>query len=327
MTDSSIPSCGRFCCAATLLATLILFILSFGQINPRQYGIAIDGNFCDFDTQVWENGRWFVGLGRGFVVFPKGYVILEFMKGRSIVTDGSNVYDNTAFEQLSCWTENGQQVDVELSMQVQVIPEKVMGLYRQWETFRMASWHLQANIVAAIKDAAVTIRTELFFSDRETVKNTFMTAVHNRLYDMEYYTLSDFQLREIMLPSAFEGAILDKILTYQMQKKAQYQRDRQLMEENIRRIGVQADMDALKTLVNATAVGERVVEQSRADAVKDFVAARAGGYADFLLRLGFGEDTDKTWQSMHYYMWTKLCPESCQGIKKLMGFKDSMVNV
>merc|ERR1719169_247300 len=138
-----------------------------------------------------------------------------------------------------------------------------MDLYRQWETFHMASWHLQANVVAAIKDAAVTIKTELFFSDRETVKNIFWAAVDGRLRDMEYYKLSDFQLREIMLPSAFEGAILEKILTFQMQKKAQYQRDRQLMEENIRRIGVQADMDALKTLVNATAVGERVVEQSR----------------------------------------------------------------
>jgi len=56
-----------------------------------------------------------------------------------------------AFTQLSCWTENGQQVDIELSMQIRIVPDKVMAVYNQWETFENALWHLQSTIARTVR--------------------------------------------------------------------------------------------------------------------------------------------------------------------------------
>jgi len=325
MGHDNIPQCGRVCAALTALVSVILFILSWGTVDPRQYAIVYDTNFREVDPTVWNNGRFFTGLGRWFVKFPRGLVTIEFMTPRATIYDEGRM---AAYEALSCWTENGQQVDVELSLQVRIIPEKVMELYMQWETFPMALWHLQATVARTIKDASVTIPTELFFQDREAVKRVFVAAVHSAMDDMGYYDLIDFQLRQIILPHKFEQAILAKILAFQKQKKAEYLRQTQIIKEEILKVAVVADMDALKTITNATALGNLTIHQSRADGVKEILEARADGYANFVEELGLADDPDTTWQALNYFIWSKLCPASgCDGVAKLSGFDDSLLAV
>jgi len=328
-----IPKCGRCCLFGTGLSTVLLITFSFGTIDPREYAIVYDNNFRDIDSEVWQNGRYFTGLGRSFVKFPKGLVTLEFMNeganGRAKIAGWGFDGIPAAFTQLSCWTENGQQVDIELSMQIRILPDKVQMVYNQWETFDNALWHLQSTIARTIKDASVLIPTEHFFEERETVKLAYVDAVGARLESLGWCALEDFQLREIMLPARFEEAILTKMLTFQMQKKAEFMRQRMLIEESKRQTAANAEMDALETLVNATSEGERIVAASRADGIKDLVVARGSGYAALVDALGFAEQPEVTWQMMNYFIWTRLCPQTadCEKMVKLAGFDSSMIRV
>jgi len=173
------------------------------------------------------------------------------------------------------------------------------------------------------------IPTEHFFEERETVKLAYVDAVGARLDGLGWCALEDFQLREIMLPAKFEEAILTKMLTFQMQKKADFMRQRMLIEESKRQTAANAEMDALQTLVNATSEGERIVQQSRADGIKNLIVARAGGYAALVDKLGFGDQPEVTWQMMNYFIWTRLCPQTadCANLVKLIGFDGNMIRV
>jgi hypothetical protein len=300
---------------------------SFGVVGPRQYGIVVDNNWCDVDEEMWKNGRWFHGLRRGFIRYPKGYVTFEFTsdpipQGYNPLAEGADVLGNM----MSCWTKNGQQVDLEISLQIKMKPGSVMDLYWQWQTFEMGKLHLQSRLVAEIKNEAVLIPTEFFFVQREAVMAQFITKV-NRVFEESFYTLEKFQLRKVALPGPFESAILEKLLVFQSQKLAQFKQRELIIRRRISQVTEKAEADALITLQNATALGDQRVNVASIDGYRDLVVARATGYKQLVDDLKL-KNPELENQGMNFAIYSKLCKLSSAAVREVVGFKDnSMVSM
>jgi hypothetical protein len=302
--------------------TVLLIGSSFGVVGPRQYGVVVDDNWCDVDEAIWTSGRWFHGLRRSFIRFPKGYVTFEFTPdpvpdGYDPLAENSDVLGPV----ISCWTKNGQQVDLEMSMQVKMKPDSVMDLFWQWRTFEMGKLHLQARIVSAIKNEAVKIPMEYFFTEREAVKGLLVDKVHTVL-DESFYTLEKFQLRKVALPGPFEKAILEKLLVFQSQKLASFKQRELIIRSRISQVTEKAEADAMITLQNATARGDQTVKVATIDGFKDLIVARATGFKQLVsdLKLRNAELENK---GLNFAVYSKLCKLSAAAVEEIVGFKDS----
>jgi hypothetical protein len=327
--DPPLVNQGKKCLNCTACLSVLLIIASFGAIGPRQYGIVVDNNFCDVDEVVWKSGVWFNGLRRNFIRFPKGYVTFQFTSDGSLNNEDYDPWaegGDVTSGVVSCWTRTGQQVDLEISLQVKMRSESVMDLYWQWETFEMGKLYLQAMIVAAIKNQAVLIPMEYFFTDREIVMNLLMDKIQSVL-DESFYTLEKFQLRKVALPGPFENAILQKLLVFQSQKLAQYKQNELIIRSRINQVTQKAEADALITLENATAQGNRKVEVATINGMRDLIVARANGFKQLVddLKLVNPELENK---GINFAVYAKLCKMSAAAVEEVVGFKDSsMVSI
>jgi hypothetical protein len=271
---------------------------------------------------MWTNGRWYHGLRRNFIRYPKGYVTFEFTpdpvpEDYNPEAEGSDVMGPV----ISCWTRNGQQVDLEISMQIKMRSESVLDLYWQWQTFEMGKLHLQSLIVAAIKNQAVLIPTEFFFVEREAVMEMLILKV-NRVLSESFYTLEKLQLRKVGLPGPFESAILEKLLVFQSQKLAQFKQRELIIRSRITQVTEKAEADALITLQNATALGDQRVSVATIDGFRDLIVARANGFKQMISDLKLS-NPDLEYKGLNFAVYSKLCKMSNAEVQEVVGFKDS----
>ena len=102
MADSGLKmGCGFI----VMIISVIMLAVSFSVITPHQYGIHYRNPTYSLDHSVWENGRWFLGLGHSFFTYPKKYEYKEYSNSDE---GGSNN------KPITCWTKNGQELIIEV---------------------------------------------------------------------------------------------------------------------------------------------------------------------------------------------------------------------
>ena len=209
---------------------LVCFICSFDILEPLEYGLVYDNNYkvvARDKGSIYESTRSLIGLGRNFISYPRDVVILEWVKtgGR----DGRS---------LGCWTSNGQNILLDISMQIKLNKTTLPTLYYHYGE---AAWRdmLSVQVRRTIKDATTKIETSKFFEDRETISEQLTEAVRARLAKPDpetgavFWELKMFQFRSVNFPDLpsysngrpilFEDAIRQKIYAVQDARKASFQ--------------------------------------------------------------------------------------------------------
>ena len=53
--------------------------MSFDVVEPIEWGLAYDNNIKKIDTdKVYNEGRYLIGLGRSFIIFPRTYQTIRY---------------------------------------------------------------------------------------------------------------------------------------------------------------------------------------------------------------------------------------------------------
>ena len=126
----------RQCCGACwafilLLATAILIGASFHTLSPTEMGLDYDMWTCQVNDKVlFGNGRWFLGPGHSFIIFPKATRSVLML---SRAADSSTISDQQ-FSSLVARTYDGLSVELELSYQyrLEAAAESLASLYRDF---------------------------------------------------------------------------------------------------------------------------------------------------------------------------------------------------
>jgi regulator of protease activity HflC (stomatin/prohibitin superfamily) len=253
--------CLAVCCCLLFTTSVILFAVSFGTLDVDEMGIQYNKNFLTIDEEhgAYSNGRYFLGLGSTFIRYPSTLVVAEFV--------GKNA--------LSAWSEEGQEVFLEVGFYYRLDRSKLVEIYKRFND----QYHNRMLQIAkrVLKQVTIQFQAIQFFSNRTMIGERMSRDLRVSLAD-ENMILELFALRAVDIPDAFEDKVQSKVVTLQAAKTASYRKDTAIARAaNLVQEG-NGYAVINRTLAEANARALLTVETARAEGIKLLASAEANAY-------------------------------------------------
>ena len=190
------------CCCLLLALAGGLIGCSFGIVGINEVGLDFDSIAVVVDdSKLFENGRFFIGLGHGFLLYPTYLMTVEFKKAGS-EDIGWDTDKSASGGVLACASKDGQQLDIELSYFVRIDTSDVSNVVNAHK-FNYLQTLVQIS-QDAIKGTSTQFNTYEYFQNRTAISEAFEKSLSDTLQQM-YMTVHSVQLRDIQLTAGFEA--------------------------------------------------------------------------------------------------------------------------
>jgi len=295
------------------LTSIILFSVSFDTLEPHECGVLYNNvhKSLDQDT-VYNNGRYFVGLGSHFITYPVTLQHIEFAND----------------QQLVCWTREGQEVGIDVSWWYRLQRDHVLDIYHRYrEDFHSRLVQIGVRMV---KEVCSNFTAEQFFSQRQEIGSDMLHVLRTR-YEQEWATIEIFNLRALAIPDGFEAKVVNKVVTAQHQKTAVNNREIALRQSAINVILGDGQALINQSQYQADATGALIVARARADGLLALRQQEADSYATLLDALGLDS------QGLLQYRWAQTLDKlqtsrasitsDNNGLTYLVGFESPVVKI
>lgn len=273
--------------AGVLIGIFVYIYLAFATLAPTQAGI--DFNMIRYTLgDNYVNGRHWLGVGHRFIVFPLNVQTFEFIGHSSKFKAGGLLRSRT---------EDGLEVQLEVSMQYQLDKDNIRDIYTKFgEDYEEVYVRLAIdtlNLESTLEKAFT------FFNNRTIVEARFSNALQSVFRTQARCELQGFQLRSVSLPREFEQSIQNTEVQKQDIKMADAEVEWKTIEAVTKVLS--AEKFANATVTAAEAEAERINYN-----VKAWVAAF--NLTQGLASAAFGElqtklDGDK--DALVDYLWVR----------------------
>jgi len=206
------------CCFCWSLVCIIVFAISWSSLDFQEYGLDYNSWRHTVSTTAVGSGRYFLGVGHRFLVFPKVYQTIEY----------SPVPDATAGP-VQSRTKDGVEVILSVSFQYQLKQENIYDLFELYglemdgldddeeEPYKRVFSYVARDILT---DVSTEYNAFEFFSNRTNIGDRMWRELRS-VYERDYFaTVVFFQLKDVDLPDQFEHAIQDAEVSRQYQQRA-----------------------------------------------------------------------------------------------------------
>ena len=335
---------GGGCFCALLIAGAIMIGCSFGVLGPTDMGLDYDSiNIRINEVDLFENGRYFIGLGHEFIIFPKRLKTIRMSDQASSGGGEGEEGEERVTSQLLARTMDGLPVTLDLSFQYRLMPsaESLVKLYKDFQTdYESAYIRIARNV---LRDVAADYQAFNYFYNRSVISSAMRGSLDVALMQHSA-TVQSFQLLNILLPPRFSSAIEETEIARQEIENAGYQQAVSITEANTR--VREAERQAKIILLAANATAANITLQARAincaqlracnlrsrarnsDGRSLFSLPQAGAEADVLLRqveaereaykaikeaLGFNEE------ELLSYVWLKAMGNRNENAQNVIG--------
>jgi len=245
------------------------------------------------DEKVYNNGRYFVGVGRSFTKFDITWQLIE-LKNRGHASE---------YGSLAAWSLDGQSVLLELSFMFQIDRSHVYDLWRKYRTdYRLSLLRIASR---TLKEVATKYTTVTFFTERKTIGADMKKTLRERMKE-EYVSIEQFNLRSIDLPDNFEYKIEDKVIQAQEYKTAQNEKITAAKRAQLQVIQAEATANVTVILAEAHATELRIVEKAKSSRFEQLRKQEAESYS--LL----GDATNLNGTHLLNYRFSQLASEVSQ---------------
>lgn len=213
--------------AVIVILILIAFLVGF-SFEPISYKeIALVHNNLTkkvfYDDKYTENGFYFIGVEKNFIRFPKILQSVEFTN-TTIVGEGIDPDDIEAEGGgLSCFTQDGINVYIEMSFYYKLNPDRLLFFYREFgDDWKKLIAQMSSEF---IKETSPEFISTQYFTDRNLIAERFKESLIEQYNDKTSKSVEviSFQLRKISFDQDFENAVVDKIVREQEKKKTDNQ--------------------------------------------------------------------------------------------------------
>jgi len=274
---------------AIAFCVALLLWFSTRSLEPSEYGLEYNwwsATVRDNNGVAFTAGRYFPGPTKTFIKFPAMVETIQF----------TNEYtSDDGLTKPAIWsrTSDGLAVELECSMQYQLMPTNISKLYEQLGTFEEAQGIFAKLAMSLIMTEATHYTAHQFFANRTTIQPLIEEELRVVFQNRLYASLQFFQLQKIILPREFEDAIRNTTLTLQQIQIAQAQRAKNevewstILNRTKSSVGVRinnAKAKAVETELDGQAKGQRLLLQAQADAAAILVKARATANATQIQR-------------------------------------------
>lgn len=270
---NAVGGCAGCACA---LVTLGGF-MSIRSLDNTQYGLM----YSSWNEEVTDNngiaygaGMYPVGPWTSFIIFPSKIETLEFGQG----------------SRRPIWsrTSDGLAVELECSLQYQIMASNISALYRTLGTWNQAEEYMAKIAQSIIMTEATHYDASEFFANRTTIQPLIEAELRTQFKDKTYAYVQFFQLQDVILPPQFEEAVKNTTLTNQQITIYEAQRNRQAVEWETELLQMEQHVDvrinqagaqAKEIELKGQAAGQRVILQAEGDAAAILQKSRTAANA------------------------------------------------
>ena len=261
---------GGGCFCALLIAGAIMIGCSFGVLGPTDMGLDYDSiNIRINEVDLFENGRYFIGLGHEFIIFPKRLKTIRMSDQASSGGGEGEEGEERVTSQLLARTMDGLPVTLDLSFQYRLMPsaESLVKLYKDFQTdYESAYIRIARNV---LRDVAADYQAFNYFYNRSVISSAMRGSLDVALMQHSA-TVQSFQLLNILLPPRFSSAIEETEIARQEIENAGYQQAVSITEANTR--VREAERQAKIILLAANATAANITLQARANSFRGRIA-------------------------------------------------------
>jgi len=249
--DSSMQLFGGCCFCVLFITGVILFSVSFDTLAPTEVGIRYNNNLKEIEEgRVYNNGRYFLGLGVWFIVYP-----MEMQQMQFVGTAGERAA-------LKAWSQEGQLMQLDISFYFRLDRDAIIMLYKRFENNYYSRYSQVA--VRTIKAVSILYTADDFFTLRKIIGVHMKRDLRARL-KQEFCTVEIFNLRAVNIPIDFETKIIQKVVQTQLQKTAENEKITAILRAQIAVIEGNGNAIVNYTIAKANADASRTIEFARSD--------------------------------------------------------------
>lgn len=183
-----------------VLTSIVLFGISFDTVGVHEWGIIYNHINQKIDSKPYGSGRYLAGLGKKFVKYPRDLIMIDMSSDSGAQTNS-----------LSCWSNEGMNVFLDISLFLKIEKEKLYDLYFLYG----GNWYstLVRLSSSTIKEVTVEFNALDFFTKREDIKVKIIDSLKDKYqtYTQNAVKLIDIQLRDIDFEDSLELAIEEKL--------------------------------------------------------------------------------------------------------------------
>lgn len=160
----------------------------------------------------------------------------------------------------AAYSSDAQTMDVAMTLQYQIMPEKVIEIATQYGTLEVLQGRLQSIVVEKTKAVLSSHKAMDIIANRASISPEVELAIKEAV-DADYFvSITAVVLTNIDFSDAFEKAVEDKMIAEQAKLKAEYDNETKIAK-------AQADAQALMIAAEAEAEANRLLTQSLTDQV------------------------------------------------------------
>mmetsp|Transcript_8861 Transcript_8861/g.11701 ORF Transcript_8861/g.11701 Transcript_8861/m.11701 type:complete len:307 (+) Transcript_8861:87-1007(+) len=303
MEDSVKFGCFCGCTFFLLLLFSILLGISFDIVEVYQRAIRYDKIKFHIKTGIWKNGRHCVGPGQHLLTYPTHLQTFRWWGDEYIG---------------AAWTKDKQEISLEVNVFWRYQTDYLHEIYFKYKRNPEEVWEPLA--LRTIKETTKLFDTTDFFDNRGAIQGNLTVALVNAFQD-EYMTIHSLQMGRMVIPSAFETAVQNKVIKQQNEQTTATMRNVTLIEAKTAVITADGERKVTIISAEASADAEVIVQEAEAYAVEKVQAAYEQGYAKIAASL------DLPKEQIAQYIWARSIKEREATSKLLVGFDGTVVDV
>ena len=170
-------------------------------------------------------------------------------------TKVQNVEINTA-----AYSSDAQTMEVALTLQYQIMPEKVTTIATQYGTLEVLQGRIQSIVIEKTKAVLSSHKAMDIIANRANISPEVEEAIKKAVDEDYYVSITAVVLTNIDFSDSFEKAVEDKMVAEQAKLKADYDNDTKIAK-------AEADAKALMIAAEAEAAANKLLTQSLTDQV------------------------------------------------------------
>jgi len=182
------------CCIGVLL-TCILVPLSVQNVDYNVYGIAYNNYTCTAKTDVYDQGKYFVGLATTMFLYPRIAKTIEF----------------TGKRRINCLTHDGIQVALDVTFQYQLVKGELLDIFYNFGLVYKLEDFLKTTARDSIRDTCATKTAQNFYEQRGAIEQSMTaTLISDVSLADAHIVIRALQLKNVELPVELKTAIEEK---------------------------------------------------------------------------------------------------------------------
>lgn len=241
------------------LFSIILLIFSFDSLEYTELGLNYGWITEQIEDHVYTSGRYYLGLGRSFMSFPRTVQSIVFIDDMYSIHSAAAV-----FPALRSRTSDGLVVHLEVSFQYKLKQEDLYKLYTALGPGYRAT--LPRMAIEQITASATKFKAAQYFDDRTKISDKFHAELDSHFRKNAFSEVRFLQLRTVHLPTEFEESLrttqikTQDILTAKQEQQAQIVSFKTLViqaQQQAKVVTIQAQAQAQSVLVKNSAFCEQ----------------------------------------------------------------------